>query len=431
MYDRIASKIDGIANSLESKGFLKEAEELDTVSNTVEAYAIDPRAPQARKANYEFIRRLKRRTDDPQMNEPIDLPNGLSFSIQASQKHNCIPQKDLPNPGDYDAYEVAVGLKGKQLRDWLVVPGFEQPGGMGRWTQNILSRLPAAKVEQMFQTAKRLGPNEVKAMVQRAQQQRAAWDKQEETEQMEKYGGSESLADKYSGLKYACAEAIDKIAGRLESKGLVREAEELDIVSNTIEAAAAQQDAEAAVGINKFALRQAKPDFVGTKLSRAQMESLRKEAERQIRTGQAKLGYADFVRIARVKDPNIKCPIAKITPQNEPLLKTRTTKRRDFEEEYEQRYFEAKDVQPIPSDHVDVVLYSKAQLEKEPDGRPTGADWDIITFNAEPTPAGTPMAPETIRRNIKGIKGGGSGHQHTPEELSQSEAFWNSHAMIM
>jgi len=37
MADKLASMLDGVADSLESKGFLKEAEEIDVVSNTIDA----------------------------------------------------------------------------------------------------------------------------------------------------------------------------------------------------------------------------------------------------------------------------------------------------------------------------------------------------------------------------------------------------------
>jgi len=233
----------------------------------------------------------------------------------------------------------------------------------------------------------------------------------------------------------ACNELVnrlDRVAGAIESKGFVKEAVYLDIVSNTLEKYAVDDSInKPTVGINEFVKRQTKPDFAGTKVTTAQLESFRKEAERQAQANTLKPGYAPFVKIATVKDHLVKCPIAKITPENKVLLKSRMTKRRDFEEEFEQRYFEAKDVEPIPSDHVDIILYSKEQLGKEPDGNPTGSDWDIISINAEPTSAGTPMAPETIKRNMKGTQGGGSGHQHSPEELSRSESFWANHAMIL
>ena len=243
---------------------------------------------------------------------------------------------------------------------------------------------------------------------------------------------------------------LDGIAENLESKGLLKEASDLDVVANTLEKIAAEDgtepvaepagapatglsrgDSNPVVGINTFVMRQTKPDFAGTKVTKQQIDRMRQDVERMATTKQLKPGYAPFVKIARVKSPDVICPIAKITPENKHLLKTRMTKRRDFEEEYEQRYFESKDVKGIPSDHVDVILYSREQLASEPDGTPTGADWDIISINAEPTPEATPMAPETMKRNMKGPESGGSGHQHSPEELSKSESFWSNHAMIM
>jgi len=182
------------------------------------------------------------------------------------------------------------------------------------------------------------------------------------------------------------------------------------------------------VGINDFVKRQTKSDFVGTKISVSQLEELRKKAEDSINKGQDKRGYADYVRIVSIKDPKITCPIAKITPENKKFLKSKMTKRREGEEEYKETYFESKDVKGIPSHHVDIILYSREQLEKEKE-KNTGSDFDIISVNAEISGKGAPITPETMRRNIKGPEFGGSGFQHTKEEISHSEKFWNEHAL--
>jgi hypothetical protein len=222
--------------------------------------------------------------------------------------------------------------------------------------------------------------------------------------------------------------AIDKMASNLESKGLVEEAYALDVIANTLENQ--PEGASATVGINDFVKRQTKPDFTGTKISEVQLESLRKKAEQQAVSNQLKTGYAPFVKIAVIHDPGIMSPIVKVTPENQGLLKSEVTKRREFEKEYEQRYFESKDVKGTPSNHVNVVLYSREQLEREPDGNPSGADWDMISINAEPYAQDSPMAPSTLRRNMQGMEAGGSGWQHKQEELTQSESFWKDHAMV-
>lgn len=186
---------------------------------------------------------------------------------------------------------------------------------------------------------------------------------------------------------------------------------------------------EKTVGINDFVKRQTKPDFVGTKISMSQLESLRKQAEQGINARKDKKGYADFVRIVSIQDSKILCSIAKITPKNEKFLKKEKTKRRKEEEEYEHQYFDSKDVKGIPSHHVALILYTKEQLEKEKESY-TGADFDLISVNAEISEKGAPISPETMKRNIKGPEYGGSGYQHPKKEISRSEKFWNDHALI-
>lgn len=183
------------------------------------------------------------------------------------------------------------------------------------------------------------------------------------------------------------------------------------------------------VGINDFVKRQTKPDFVGTKISTAELENLRKKAEQEINAGKDKQGYAPFVRIVSIRDPKILCSIAKIIPENKKFLKTEKTKRREGEEEYEHHFFEAKNIKGMPSHHVNLILYTREQLEKEKE-KNTGSDFDLISVNAEMSEKGAPLTPETMRRNIKGPEAGGSGHQHTEQEISHAEGFWDNHALI-
>jgi len=183
------------------------------------------------------------------------------------------------------------------------------------------------------------------------------------------------------------------------------------------------------VGINDFVKRQTKADFVGTKVTEAQLQKLQKEAEREVNAGKDKKGYADYVRIVSIKDPAILCPVAKITPENKKFLKTETTKRREDEESYEHSYFDAKDVAGTPAHHIDIIMYTKGQLDSEGE-KNTGSDLDIISVNAQFSDVGAPITPETMKRNIKGPAFGGSGFQHSQEEISHSEKFWKDHAMI-
>jgi len=243
------------------------------------------------------------------------------------------------------------------------------------------------------------------------------------------------------------ASKLDDIAEGLESKGLLKEARDLDIVANTLEAAQEQSEdslgqvpngkedlSEATVGINKFVLRQTKPDFAGTKISRQQLESIRNKVEMGLRKGQATSGTGQYknIKTVRVVDPSIKMGYAEITPENRPLLKTRVNKRTEEEREvpYEQKYFDSKDVPADPSNHIDIILYPKSQLESE-NSNPTGADYDVISVNAEGAGGRSPMTPETLRRNQQGKDVGGSGAKYTPEQMARSKEFWNNHAMVL
>jgi len=228
------------------------------------------------------------------------------------------------------------------------------------------------------------------------------------------------------------ASMLDEVADSLESNGFLKEAAQIDIISNTLE----QYGDTPKIGWNKFVDRHLDPNFAGTKVTHAQKNKLLREANRLAESNQLQNGPVDYIKYAIIKDPSIKSSIAKITPENKDKLKTRMTKRRGKEdgveeEEFEQRYFEAKDVQPMPSDHVKLVLYSREQLESEPGGNPVGTDYDIVSINAEPTPSGTPMSPETMRRNMKGKEYGGSGRQHSPKELTEAESFWENHSLVM
>lgn len=191
----------------------------------------------------------------------------------------------------------------------------------------------------------------------------------------------------------------------------------------------ASSQSKITVGINDFVKRQTKPDFVGTKISVPELESLRAKAEQAMNSGEFKKGYADYVSVVGTIDPKILSSIAVITPENKHLLKTEITKRREGEDEFNHVYFLSKDVKGLPSHHVDLILYTAEQLEKEKE-KHTNADYDLISVNAEMGTKAVPISPETMKRNIKGPDSGGSGFQHTKQEISQSEKFWENHAFI-
>jgi len=84
----------------------------------------------------------------------------------------------------------------------------------------------------------------------------------------------------------------------------------------------------------------------------------------------------------------------------------------------------------LPANLVTIVLYSKELLAEGGDAA-TGADYDVISINAEAEgvegqPA--PLTPFAMARNAKGLKGG-TPATYTAEELLASILYWNRHAM--
>ena len=238
-------------------------------------------------------------------------------------------------------------------------------------------------------------------------------------------------------------ENLDKVAYMLESKGFFKEAEEIDVISNTIDKYALENEIdpteknepgpETTVGINDFVKRQYNAPTgnqpTWTIVPEPKMEEIRKKVEQALRSGKHKPGYApEFTKTVIIKDPSILSPIVKITPENKHYLYDQMSKRRDGEEEFKGTYFDSRYVKRVPSDHITVGLYTRHQLKKE-NGDPTGADYDIITVNAEPEAIDSPMTPSTMKRN-KDILSGGSGHEHSKDEMSAGESYWMNHAMV-
>ena len=181
------------------------------------------------------------------------------------------------------------------------------------------------------------------------------------------------------------------------------------------------------VGINDFAKRQLEADFVGTKLTRAELTDIADMTQVMVREGKQQDGYAPFCKIVKLGFP-LTCPIVLITDENEHLLKTRYFARRDSELPVLQRYFPLGSMAVPIADHVDVILYTKEQLQKENE-KHTGAELDIISVNAE-LETSSPMTPITIMRNALGPEQGGSGKELDRTAYDEAVKFWSQHAMI-
>ena len=117
---------------------------------------------------------------------------------------------------------------------------------------------------------------------------------------------------------------------------------------------------------------------------------------------------------------------AEITPENQHLLKSGYKARRSGERPVLTRWFEG--LTPERAPWLDLILYNKAQLEKE--GSPIEADWGVVAILALGAPAETPMTPMTALRNALGTQEGGSGAALDRDYYNQCVEYWSTHAVV-
>lgn len=136
-------------------------------------------------------------------------------------------------------------------------------------------------------------------------------------------------------------------------------------------------------------------------------------------------GYAPFC-VLHVHDnwTQTRCLTLPITLQNQHLLRSGYEARNSRELPVLNRWFEG--VEPPVARYLIVILYSRAQMQKEGDA--VDADWGVVGCLATETPEEIPMAPITMMRNALGVEEGGSGVPLDPEAYRRSVAFWDAHA---
>ena len=149
-------------------------------------------------------------------------------------------------------------------------------------------------------------------------------------------------------------------------------------------------------------------------------------------------GYAPFCKHLFVPNfvRSLLCQTLEISAENAPLLRSDYAARRKEELPVLTRWFDAAAVssQTRTASHLDVILYHRAQIEKE--NAAMGAHneqrspWGIISVKPQMVDFEIPMEPSTMMRNALPLKEGGSGVGLDHEKYSESVAFWRRHARI-
>ena len=101
------------------------------------------------------------------------------------------------------------------------------------------------------------------------------------------------------------------------------------------------------------------------------------------------------------------------------------------------RYFSANDVQSPIAEYLDIILYSKEQIQKENEAMGSKDpnanieyEWAIIYVKPQMGDQEIPMDPITMMRNTLGKEHGGSGVDLDKDKYMESVNFWSQHALI-
>ena len=92
--------------------------------------------------------------------------------------------------------------------------------------------------------------------------------------------------------------------------------------------------------------------------------------------------------------------------------------------------------EPAVAEFLDVILYSREQINKESEAMGKGKDltetapWGIISLKAQSVDYELPMQPITMMRNALGKEQGGSGVALERDKYKESVAFWTKYASI-
>jgi len=188
------------------------------------------------------------------------------------------------------------------------------------------------------------------------------------------------------------------------------------------------------IAMTDFALRNWEPKASGTRVEGVSPDELVARANAAL-VGGAPLvpGYAPFcMHLFLENDTPTRCGFAPITDANRHLLRSGYRTRREGERAVLERWLEGVEA-PVAL-HLDVILYSRAQLALEAEAMPgervPDCDWGVVSVIGTLEPAEPPMPPIVQMRNALGPKEGGSGVALDADAYDHAVAFWERHAAV-
>lgn len=199
----------------------------------------------------------------------------------------------------------------------------------------------------------------------------------------------------------------------------------------------------AKIGMTEFAKRHFPnpmyngPEFNGTKINDMSVSAFMKKINHIVNYSECAWHNSpmDFCRYIVVDNFTYTKPgNVTITNENHQYLRSGYLKRTDKELAVLTRWFEFP-VELPRAKHLQIVLYSRGQLEKEATERnepfeKDWSEWNIVAILAQDTTDIQPMSPITLFRNALGAKYGGNSAELSIEEYEKSVAFWDKNANV-
>eukprot|EP00162_Nutomonas_longa_P022358 comp5474_c0_seq1/m.4744 comp5474_c0_seq1/g.4744 ORF comp5474_c0_seq1/g.4744 comp5474_c0_seq1/m.4744 type:complete len:198 (-) comp5474_c0_seq1:54-647(-) len=189
--------------------------------------------------------------------------------------------------------------------------------------------------------------------------------------------------------------------------------------------------------LDKFALRQFQPGYVGSFIPMNPQEFMQKLLALNLSQDQLKPGYAPFCKHVFVPNfTDATSSVLPITDENRALLVSAYQARTPKELPVLNRWFPRDKMPPNtqPAKYLDLILYSREQCEKESeamkDAEPISPEpWRIISIKTQNEDFETPMNPITMMRNAL-ISEGGSGVPIDREQYMAAVKYWENHAVL-
>lgn len=149
-------------------------------------------------------------------------------------------------------------------------------------------------------------------------------------------------------------------------------------------------------------------------------------------------GYADFCKHIFIENfTSATLGYAEVTKDNEHLLRTCYEARTEKELPVLKRFFPEGSVPSVRAQFLDIILYSKDQIQKENEAmgntdpnKDISYDYGIVSIKPQSISSEITMDPITMIRNALGVDQGGSGVKLERELYLKSVEFWSKHALI-